>query len=89
MGFAGMTVAKKFKGKVPKVDLATQKEMMEVIDYARLKPGFNQKIEENASILAEKFGIQAKSISEIANKFDEWLQSVRSIKGYPSLFRKR
>ena len=43
MGFAGMTVAKKFKGKVPKVDLATQKEMMEVIDYARLKPGFNQK----------------------------------------------
>jgi len=89
MGFAGMTVAKKFKGKAPRVDLATQKEMMEVIDYARLKPGVNQKIEENAGLLAEKYGINAKSIPELANKFDEWLQTIRKTKGYESLFRKQ
>jgi hypothetical protein len=89
MGFAGMTVAKKFKGKAPRVDLATQKEMMEVIDYARLKPGFNQKIEENAGLLAEKYGINAKSIPELANKFDEWLQTIRKTKGYESIFSKQ
>lgn len=81
---AASKVASKVKGKIPKIDVPTQKEMIEVIDYARLKPGFNQKLEENASILAEKFGIKGRSIADIANKFDDLIQKIRGKKGYSS-----
>lgn len=82
----GKKVAKNF---VPKIDLPTQKEMIEVIDYVRLKPGFNQRLEENASVLAEKFGIRGNSIGNIADKFDDVLQKIRAKKGYTSAFRKK
>jgi len=90
LGAAAKNVGKKVaKNFVPKIDLPTQKEMIEVIDYARLKPGFNQRLEENASVLAEKFGIRGNSIGNIADKFDDVLQKIRAKKGYTSAFRKK
>lgn len=84
---AGIVGAKRFKGKVPKIDIPTQREMIDVIDYARLKPGFNQKLENSAAVLAEKYGIKGKTLGQLANSFDIVLQAIKSTKGYPSALK--
>lgn len=81
---AGIIAGKKAFKKPPKIDIPTQKEMIEVIDYARLKPGFNQRLEEQAGILAEKYGVKAKTIGQIANVFSSILDRIKATKGYPS-----
>lgn len=81
---AGIIAGKKAFKKPPKIDIPTQKEMIEVIDYARLKPGSNQKLEEQAGMLAEKYGIKAKTIGQVANAFSAILDKIKATKGYPS-----
>lgn len=85
---AGIVGAKRFKGKIPKIDVPTQQEMIDIIDYARLKPGFSQKLENSAAVLAEKYGIKGKTVSDLANKFDIVLQAIKNTKGYPSILKK-
>lgn len=91
LALAGGILAAKKKGvlprsgKPPKIDLPTQQEMVDVIDYARLKPGFNANMEYQAALLAEKYGIQAKTLAEMANKFEDLLVKIKNTKGYPSI----
>lgn len=66
-------------GKATKaIDALTKAEMVEVIDYARLKKPFNQTIEENAGKLAEKFGITDKNIGGVANKLEELVAKTKT-----------
>lgn len=81
---AGIIAGKKAFKKPPKIDIPTQKEMIEVTDYARLKPGTNQRLEEQAGLLAEKYGVKAKTIGQIANVFSSILDRIKATKGYPS-----
>lgn len=57
-----------------KIDGATKQEMIDVIDYIRLKKPYNQVMEENAGKLAEKFGLTNKTLGSLANKFEKLLK---------------
>lgn len=65
---------------VSRIDAPTKAEMIEVIDYARLKKPYNQTIEENAGLLANKFGIENKSLNGVANKFETLLKKTTNPK---------
>jgi hypothetical protein len=72
----GPTAMKKIK----RIDKLTQQEMIDAIDYIRLKKPYSQVQEEYISKLVEKFNIPAKTLSGVANKLDELLSKVNKKK---------
>ena len=62
------------------IDNLTKDEMIKVIDYIRSpKKTFNQKIEEDAAALMEKYGIQSKKLDEkVAQKFQDLVEGTKT-----------
>lgn len=55
---------------VKKIDNLTKKEMIEIIDYARLNKDYNQSIEDAIGYLAEKFNLKGKNLDDIADELE-------------------
>ena len=65
-------------GKVKQIDNLTKNEMVEAIDYIRLKQPYSQKMEESIGYLAEKFGITSKKVGNVANKFEQLVKNTKT-----------
>ena len=68
-----------FYKEAKQIDNLTKKEMVEVIDYVRLKKPYNQKIEDNMGFLAEKYGITDKTPSGLANKLQDLVEKTKTV----------
>jgi len=72
---------KKVTPKLPKIDFRTQQEMIEFIDYTRLRAPENLPIELGATRIAEKYGLKMpKTTAGLANEFDRVLTLFRNRK---------
>lgn len=60
------------------IDNLTKDEMIEAIDYVRLKKPFNQTIEENIGALAEKFNIKEKTLPKVADAFENLVETTKT-----------
>jgi len=60
------------------IDNLTKDEMIEAIDYIRLKKPFNQKMEENIGFLADKFGIDSKNLNKVSDKLENLVNSTKT-----------
>lgn len=70
-------------GRRVNIDKLTRKELEEVIDYARLKPGISSKLEEQAGYLAQwmekRYNVKAaKTLSQLSNQFETLLRNIKS-----------
>lgn len=63
---------------VKSIDSLTKNEMIEAIDYIRLKKPYNQKIEENIGYLAEKYNIKSKTNGAIANELEKLVEQTKT-----------
>lgn len=73
-----LNIFSKSKPKLPRVDKNTQQEMIDFIDYVRLKQPQNLPTELGATRIAEKFNFRMpKSTSGLANEFDRVLTTLR------------
>lgn len=61
------------------IDNYTKDEMIEAIDYIRLKQPFNQRIEYNIGYLADKFQITDKTLGSVANQFEKLVEGTKTI----------
>lgn len=66
------------KPKFPKmIDNFTKDEMIQAIDYIRLKQPYSQKMEESIGYLADKFG-GSKTMGGIANRFQQLVERTKT-----------
>src|SRR3990167_10162440 len=65
-------------GSVKQIDNLTKDEMVEAIDYIRLKKPFDSKMEQGIGDLTEKFGITSKRLSDVANKFERLIEDTKT-----------
>ena len=61
-----------------RIDNFTKDELIEAIDYIRLKLPYNQRIEENIGYLAEKFDVSSTVPGTIANKFEALVEETQT-----------
>lgn len=63
---------------VKQIDSLTKNEMVEAIDYLRLKKPYNQVMEEKIGKLAEKYDIKAKTNRAIANDLEKLVEQTKT-----------
>lgn len=63
---------------VKQIDSLTKNEMVEAIDYLRLKKPYNQVIEEKIGKLAEKYDIKSKTNRAIANDLEKLVEQTKT-----------
>lgn len=63
---------------VKQIDSLTKNEMIEAIDYIRLKKPYDQAMEEKIGKLVEKFDITAKTNGAIANELEKLVEQTKT-----------
>jgi hypothetical protein len=67
------------------IDEATKKEMIEAIDYIRLKKPYDQNMENAIGRLAEKYNITDKKVGSVANKFEDLIENTQTLNAVQKL----
>lgn len=70
---AGLTM-----NEIKEIDNLTKDEMVEAIDYIRLKKPYDQAMEESIGKLVEKFGIQYKDLNKISDAFENLVETTKT-----------
>lgn len=70
---AGLTMKE-----IKEIDSLTKNEMIDAIDYIRLKKPYDQVMEESIGKLAEKFGIQYKDLNKISDAFENLIETTKT-----------
>lgn len=63
---------------VKTIDSLTKKEMIDIIDYARLNKTYNQSLEDAIGYLAEKFNLKGKTLDEIADELEVLVRDTKT-----------
>lgn len=63
---------------VKSIDNLTKKEMIDIIDYARLNKDYNQSLEDAIGYLAEKFNLKGKTLDEIADELEVLVRDTKT-----------
>lgn len=70
---AGLTMKE-----IKEIDSLTKDEMIDAIDYIRLKKPFDAKMEQSIGDLTEKFGIQYKDMNKISDAFENLVETTKT-----------
>lgn len=65
------------------IDNLTKDEMIEAIDYIRLKKPFNQVMEEKIGLLVQKYGVKAKTLPKVADEFQDLVEKTKTLDRTP------
>lgn len=63
---------------IKEIDSLTKDEMIDAIDYIRLKKPYDQAMEESIGKLTEKFGIQYKDLNKISDAFENLVETTKT-----------
>lgn len=63
---------------VKAIDSLTKKEMVEIIDYARLKQPYSQALEDAMAYLAEKYNLKGKTPTQIADELEQLITTTKT-----------